>query len=234
MARLEKWAEQAIRVVDEGGGGTSRIRLLTEDGSTWQTWEAPFSSVGDWCAEAEALLSELQDDFAGDTPVLFVAENSSGTVRSQCPRRVIGRQKKNGPAGAFTGGGSGGAAASLQAMYDAQARTTEKILQSANVQLEVLTRTVETQGRAHGETLEYIRAMRENDALKKVEETNQTQEILGQLMEQAPLLFELLKQKKNKGSPVASAAVEAVKEAVVESVTNGVGSAARNLLTPES
>ena len=34
MARLHKWAEGAIKVIDEKGDGTARIRLVTADVAT--------------------------------------------------------------------------------------------------------------------------------------------------------------------------------------------------------
>lgn len=229
MARLNKWAEQAIKVIDERGDGTARIRLVSSDGSTWQTWEAPFPEPEEWCQLAESLCAELSDDFAGEVELMFVAESSSGTIRSQCPRRIMGKQRK-GSLGAF----GTGQAAPLQAMYEAQARTVERTLQSANVQLEVLTRTVESQSKANAELLDYIRASNEHQALKRIEETDQTQQVLGQLMEQAPLLIELLKNR-GKKSPVSDAVKDSIagaaRDAVATAASNGARQVVEGVLT---
>lgn len=227
MARLNKWAEQAIKVIDDRGDGTSRIRLVSSDGSTWQTWNAPFAEPDDWCAEAEALCSELSDDFAGEVELMFVAESSSGTIRSQLPRRISGKQRK-GAMGAF----GSGQAAPLQAMYEAQARTVERTLQSANVQLEVLTRTVESQSKANAELLDYIRAQNEHAALKRIEETDQTQQVLGQLMEQAPLLLELLKSRAvpKKAPAVSGQLKDSIADAARDAVATAAGNGARHVV----
>lgn len=238
MARLQNWAENSIRTVDEKGDGTARIRLVSSDGSTWQTWDAPFPKPEDWVADAEALCSELAEDFAGEVQCAFIAESASGTVRSQCLRKISGKQRK-GP----NGTGFGGQGAPLQAMYEAQARTVERTLQSANVQLEVLTRTVESQAKANSELLDFIRVRNEHDALDRAEQSNDVQAMLGQLMEQAPLLLELaMSKKKNKtaaaggglAQKVQAAVSETVKTAAVDAATNGAQQVAAAVLpTPK-
>lgn len=225
MARLQNWAENSIRVVDEKGDGTARIRLVSQDGSCWQTWDAPFPKPEDWVADAEALCAELAEDFSGEVHCMFIAESASGTVRSQCPRKIAGKQRKG--ANGTTFGQQG---APLQAMYEAQARTVERTLQSANVQLEVLTRTVESQAKANSELLDFIRVRNEHDALDRAEQSSDVQQMLGQLLEQAPLLLELAMAKK-KGKTAAAggglaqkvqaAVSETVKTAAVDAATNG-------------
>lgn len=235
MARLQNWAENSIRTIDEKGDGTARIRLVSADGSTWQTWDAPFPSPEDWVADAEALCSELAEDFSGEVLCMFIAESSSGTVRSQCPRKIAGKQRKVGANG--TAFGQQGAP--LQAMYEAQARTVERTLQSANVQLEVLTRTVESQAKANSELLDFIRIRNEHDALDRAEGESEVKQMLGQLFEQAPLLLELVAANKKRKAPspganlaqkVTDAVSDTVKTAAVEAAANGASQAVQAVL----
>lgn len=224
--RIEKWAEQAIRVVDGGGESTARIRLVSADGSTWQTWDSPFDSPKEWADEAEALCSELAQDFTGETACVFLAESMSGTVRAQLPRVIAGKRK------AVTGGfGANPGAMPLHDMYAAQAKTAEKTLQSANVQLEVLTRTVEAQGKANAELLDYIRVAREHEALRARAETEDAtqQQLMGQLVEHAPLILELLKSRRNKS--VGEAVTGAVKQAAADVAKNGAAKVVDAVLT---
>ena len=231
VSRLTNWAEQALKVVDDSGECTQRVRLITADGSCWQTWSAPFEGADQWAEQAEALLSELAQDWSGETECMFVAENASGVVRTQLPRVVNGRRKKG-------AGGFGGQGAPLQQMYEAQAKTVERTLSSANVQLEVLTRTVERQAKANAELLDYIRAQNEQKALA-VEEEGEVKKAVGQLLEQAPLLLEMMmaskKAAKNKKQSAAAAAAEqvgeTVKQVAVDAATNGAKAVAENLLS---
>jgi hypothetical protein len=227
MARLEAWAENTLKVVDEKGDSTARVRLLTSDGSCWQTWDAPFGDVDEWCQKAETLISELVEEFSGEVQFVFCAESASGTVRGQLPRRAQGRRQAAKGVGGALFGGAGTPAGALQAMYDAQAKTVEKTLQSANVQLEVLTRTVETQARAHAELLDYVRTKHETEAMEQ-QASSKVQEMLGQMFEQAPLLFELLKAKSEGKKLAKSTVAEAVKENVGAVLTEAAVTATTN------
>ena len=227
MARLEVWAENAIKVVDEQGDGTARIRLLTTDGNCWATWERPFGDVEEWVQKADTVCNELAEEFAGEVQFMFVAESSSGTVRAQLPRRTMGRRPKSAGSGSTLMGDNSPAGA-LQKMYDAQAKTVEKTLQSANVQLEVLTRTVETQAKAHAELLEYIRQRNEVEAMEQ-KSSQQVTELVGNFAEQLPLLLEFLKMRKeSKTAGAVGAVVEQVKASVTDAVADAAASAASN------
>lgn len=236
--RLTSWAEGALKVVDESGESTSRVRLVAHDGAVWQTWNAPFDSAEEWADSARALLLELGEEITGQQEVRFVAETSVGVVRSQMSRTISGRKQRAGTGG--FGGAPANGTSGMQQMFDAQAKTTDKVLQSANVQIDVLTRTVEAQAKTNAELLQFIGTMNERDALAKEASTNQTQEVLGQLMEQAPIFLQLLAQKKSGKSatpsvkPVA-AAVENLKtsvtEAAVGAVANGAADVVTNVLT---
>lgn len=194
---------------------------MSPDGSVWQTWDAPFGDVEAWLQSAESLLNDLGDEMSGEIQLVFVAEGRAGTQRSQLPKRLNGRKRQSAGAGVF----GGGATAPLQAMYDAQAKTVERTLQTANVQLEVLTRTVETQARANGELLEYIRAANEQSALAasvSQQVSSKISDALGELMQSAPLLIELLVAKQKGKQVPASSVKESLVSAATDAVADGV------------
>lgn len=229
---LANWAETTLKVVDQGGDCVHRVRLLSTDGTVWQTWDAPFNDVAEWLQSAESLLQDLGDEFSGEVQLVFVAESRAGTQRSQFLKRVNGRKRPAAGGGTF---GLGAQAAPLQAMYDAQAKTVERTLQSANVQLEVLTRTVEAQAKANGELLEYIRVAQERDALNANSQvTAKINDAVGELLTAAPALLELVLASRKTAKPVAAAA-SAVKTAItdtaIEAATEAIATGAKAVLT---
>jgi len=134
---LTRWAERALREVSEEGDCVERIRLLSTDGAAWETWTRPFSQPEQWVEDAERVVNDLVQDWpAVDIQLLFVAENRAGLVVSQCTKRTRGRQK--GAQNGVFGGPSNALAESMAS----QARTTERILATANTQLDVLQATI--------------------------------------------------------------------------------------------
>lgn len=216
-ASIAKWAEQVLRDIDEGGGATACIRAVNRsDGSTLFTWDAPFGSVDDWIQGAESWMSEIGQEWSGDLNLSFVAEDGNGTVRAELPKLIKGKQRR----------ADGGAASAQAAMMEAQAKTTERILQSANVQIEVLTRTVKTQSESNAELLSYIQAMHEKQAMDN-QEQGEAAKMLGQLAELAPLFVDGMKAKK---ASQAAQVTAAVKEAATEAAANGAASVVKTAL----
>ena len=184
---LAAWARRVLKEVDGDGGVTARIRLVTGDGSMWEGWEPPFPSPEDWVQEADALVAELSAEWPPKkVQVMFVAEDATGAIRSQCPKTVIG--KNRGAADMF-----GSESRALSASMEAQAQTTERLLASSNVQIGILTKTVETLGeQVHG-LLEYICQREENEALKRSQTGNgELGELFKNAMESVPVLVTML------------------------------------------
>lgn len=188
---LAAWATRQIRDVDTDGGQTHRIRLTSSEGMAWEVWERPFPEPKDWVAEADALLGELAAEWpARRIQVMFVAEDASGGVRAQCPKTITG---KNRAASDMLGPESRALAISMEA----QATTTERLLQSSNTQIGILTKTVETLGEQVHTLLEYITQKAENDALRAGETGSpELSKFLAEAMQQLPSFITMLDEAK--------------------------------------
>lgn len=227
-------------VVDERGGACARVRLLDENNTTWQTWDAPFGDLEDWVTQAEALVSELSEEFTGPCALVFQCETDSGQIRAQLPRTVQGKARRAAKTGSYFGQ-QANAMAPLQQQYESQAKLVDKLMASANVQIEVLTRTVEQQGQRHSELLEYVRVAAETLALQKQEErSSRTEELMGQALEQLPAVLELLKSAKIKkpaaaaATATASAAANGAAKALQTAAAETAGQAITKALTPSN
>lgn len=187
--RLETWAERQFRVVDQDGDRAERVRLIAADGGgTWQVWERDeLEDVHQWAAEAEAYLAELAEEWPPKPiQVLFVAETKSGTERSQLPRTVRGKNKS-----ASDGIMRSESKAVADAM-DSVSRTMRHILESANVQIGVLTKTVQDQAEQTHSLLEFIREVNTQQALQAEQAHNAINELLGSAKEYLPAVMGLV------------------------------------------
>lgn len=150
---LLPWAER-VMAVSESGETAEKIRLQTTDGQTWETWTGPFRSAQAWCAECEQVLFGLMDDWpATDIQIMIVAENREGHIIAQTTKRVKGRQKG---ANANMFGGPGKA---LADSMDAQARTMDRILKTAEGQLTILTTALEAAQQQNLTLIEQMKMM---------------------------------------------------------------------------
>jgi hypothetical protein len=183
MADLKKWAEKQFAIVDQSGACTSCIKLITEDGQCWDTWEPPWPTPAEWAEVASTLLGELMLQWpARPIRVTFVAVDKDGQIRSQLPMHVQGKQK----------GGSmslGGESQALAASMDAQAATMQRILTTAGSHVEALGKTVSAQNEALADAYGYIKAMRERDALNEGDPT--TQQLKEQLTNHLPRILDI-------------------------------------------
>lgn len=150
---LAVWADRVLREVSQSGVTVERIRLTSVDGSTWETWYAPFPAPDEWVREAESVLTELLDDWPSqDIQLIFIAEDKPGVILSQCTKRVKGRQK--GAQSPFGGPGK-----ALADSMDAQARTMDRILATATGQIDMLSKTLELTQNQNVQLLETMKAM---------------------------------------------------------------------------
>lgn len=222
---LTRFAERCWREVDQEGTCVERVRIISADGTVWCTWfRDQVKDADSWLEEAEAMLTELGEGWASGAEVLvqFVAESAKGEVLQTLQKPIAGRGRKGtGGAGSFNGQHS-----ALASSMDAQAKTMDRILGSANVQIEVLTKTVATQGQQVSDLLNYIVATREKEALEKEASTDLTKELLGTVSKELPAVLEVLRQATARGKSNHAAKAAAAAVAASPAPVNGSGSAA--------
>lgn len=205
--RLNVWAEQQLRHVDEDGSKAVRIRLVSVDSpSTWNTWEvADMTDPSAWADEAEAYLRDLAEELPPkNIQFLFLAVDASGEERSQFPRTVKGRSRvatdsvlRNEPK-------------ALAESMEAQARTMRAILESANVQIAVLTKTVSSQAEQTHSLLEFITELNTRTALEAKQSNDAMAELLAGAKEYAPAIINLIAERMLKPSGHSAAKVVAI------------------------
>jgi hypothetical protein len=190
--KLAAWAERQFRELDQDGERTERIRLISADGGgVWQVWERKeLQNPDDWAAEAESYLSELADEWpTKPVQVIFIAETAKGNERSQLPRTVRGKNRH-----ASDSVMRGEPKAIADAM-DSVSRTMGKVLESANVQIEVLTKTVRDQAEQTHALLEFIREMNTEQALAAQQNQTAITELMSGAKEYIPTVLNLLAEK---------------------------------------
>lgn len=214
--KLATWAEHQFRDVDEDGTCTARVRLISADGNaTWQTWEkTELAEPTRWADEAEAYLHELADEMPPKpVQMLFIAEDAKGNERAQCPRTIKGRNRT-----ASNSVLRSEPKAIAEAM-DQTARTMGRVLESANAQIDVLTKTVRDQAEQTHSLLEFIREMNTQQALSAQESRDAMTELLSGAKEYVPTILNLLAERvlapsaKKVGKPsLAAVAAKSLKE----------------------
>jgi hypothetical protein len=225
MSRLEGWAEKTLRLV-EHGESVARVVLASSDGTIWHTWQAPFAEPEQWATEAETTIAELAAEFAGEIAFVISAQTERGATLSQLPQHVNGRRSK-----ASTGGGAmmGGSTQPVNQIFDAGARTLERVLSTANVQLEVLQRTVQQQAQSNAELLEYIRLSNQERALEKpadAESKELVDHTIKQALEQLPALISLILSRPTNG---VAGVGQAIEKAAVDTATHAATAVVQNV-----
>lgn len=235
---LEKWAARQLRVVEEDGTVTARIRLVcVTDGSQLEVWEGEElqQPAADWTAQALSLLTEMQEDWpTKPISLLFIAEDKNGSQRSSCPLVRHGKNRDASP-DLMKGRDIKAITDSMEAI----AKTNDRVLATANGQLDRMNTALQTMTEHHMSTLEFVREKLQHEALTVAQQTQTTDKVM-QLIEQfGPMLAEVLqaKMKTPAGKMVAGAAVNAAAKAVAKpapaAATNGHSAAAIPVTEPE-
>lgn len=204
MSKLKTWAERMIREVDEEAGTlTSRITLTTTDGGQcWDTWEAPIE-LERFLVEAEQIKSQLATEFPKRrVQIMWTAIDANANIRGQLPDHILGQ---NANAADITAGGP----RALVESMDAQARTMDRILKSAETQCVSLTKSLETTTTALNAMFELQTAKMEAEIVKKEAEASTEKVIAEQVKNAAPMVMELLMhliQNAKPNSPIAQVA----------------------------
>jgi len=196
--KLAAWAEHQFREVDQDGNCAVRVRLVSADGNaTWQVWERDELNDKDaWATEAETYLRELAEELPQKSvQMLFIAEDKDGNERAQFPRTIKGRNRS------ATDSVFRSEPKAIAEAMDQTARTMGRILESANVQIEVLTKTVRDQAEQTHGLLEFIRELNTSQALAARESSDSMAELLAGAKEYVPAILNLLAERMLKPGP---------------------------------
>jgi hypothetical protein len=182
------WAERTLKTVEENGHAIARVKLMSVEGNAWETWEAPFPAPADFVRELETVTAALAEEWPKKKiQVLLVAEDTGGTVHSQCPYSVWGKNQSAHGA-LFSNDGSRALAEGM----DQIVRTQERVLASANTQLRIQQEFAEKLMQQNHELLDYIRVSKEREALEAAQ-NNQVTNMLGDAFkEHLPLLLDVV------------------------------------------
>ena len=150
MSSLLTWAERVIGIVEQDGNRAVRIRLTCE-GQQWETWELEKGHLkpGEWVQEAETLMDALAEELSVRRhSLIYTAEEKEGTVFSQFPKSITGRNKQAAELGANQG-------------VKAVAEGVASVVQTADKVLEIARRMMETQQKGIEDRDEEIRQLHE-------------------------------------------------------------------------
>lgn len=187
---LQRWAERQIGVVEQDGSGTVRIRLIcTNDGSQLETWEGEkLKDAAEWVESVNTLIDEYREEWpVKPIQLLFLAEDKNGHLRSQCPKSVTGRNQD-----ASVDLHKSRDVESVSRALEANVRTMDRILSSANAQLDRTTESYKVLAESHADTLKFLHSKLENEALTIREEQSMQSELLGMIKENAPGLLKMI------------------------------------------
>lgn len=179
---LQWWAERVLGVVEETGTHAVRIRLAAE-GQQWEVWDVtPGLTAEEWTKQAETLLSALAEEFpVKRVSLVFTAEDNNGTVFSQFPKSVHGKNKNAAELGA-----NGGAKALSDALSSV-ALTMDKVLEMSRRMHDTQQKVIEDRDDEIRQLHELLRAIRTVE-LETEEQGNKVGEVmLDQLKELSPL-----------------------------------------------
>lgn len=207
--KLSAWAEHQFRDVDQDGVHAVRVRLVSADGNaTWQVWERDeLSDPVAWADEAETYLRELGEELPQkQVQMLFIAEDREGNERAQFPRTIKGRNR------AATDAVFRSEPKAIAEAMDQTAKTMGRILESANVQIEVLTKTVRDQAEQTYGLLEFIRELNTQQALSAQESRDAMAELISGAKEYVPTVLSLLTERmlRKPNGKIASSAAKVV------------------------
>lgn len=215
---FRQWAERTLRTA-EGGESLVRQVQLTTEGQTWQTWDAPFilDSLVD---EAATMIAQLVEE----SPVrrctaTFIATGADGSVRGSLPVSYMGKNKQ---AGELSMGATAQASKSFAESMETLVRVVNVVLKSAEVQVQSLTRTCESQATQLHEMHEYNRLRAELELVNAADNKPDASEaLIGQVKENLPLVFEAIKVSlAEKAEKIAAEAVKRAANGAAPTTTN--------------
>jgi hypothetical protein len=206
---VDEWANRVLAVT-QGEAYVTKVVLQDTAGGVWSTWTEPFA-IDRWLADVQEYLDGMIQDLPPqDVQLLFIAYGKDNTQVSQCTKVVRGRMKNANPA--LLGGPGRAMADGMQAL----AVTMEKVLQTANQQLDTTSKALATQ---HDLNAALMQALQFERMQALQQQPKVSPEILQQGMEMIPKLLELIFVD-GRRAPGAANAVGSVAESVTDAVKN--------------
>lgn len=180
--------------VDQSGQIMQRV-TFSYAGSNWHVWERPHGGLWpeaeDWQSEVDTMCAELSEQWPTKLHACFmIAENKNGTVISQCPFSIQGKNKA-----ANSVGQDSGMKMHLDTMQVLQS-TWEKTLNVVNGQLETQAKQMQQWGNQVVELMKYVREAEEYRATEARRTLAETKEpppdpLKEQLVEAMPMILEI-------------------------------------------
>jgi hypothetical protein len=218
-AQLLEWAKRNLVPAAEGEPlATKQVQLSTEN-QTWDTWTVPVPDLDQWVQQANALVTTL----TAEMPVryinfVFTALTAEGTTRSTHQIRVMGTNKA---AGELSQSANAQASKAFAEAMTLITNVVSSTLKSAQIQLDSLTKTLESQAEQLHDLHEYNRALKEQEVLAETKTAGDPMAAISEQIRQAgPVLMSalemMLEERKTSLAKLASGAAQAV-----NTTTNG-------------
>jgi hypothetical protein len=189
--------------------------VLTAEGTTLETWSAPFADSETFVLEAQAVIAEFAEDFPKRRiPLLFTASNAAGELKTQCPSSVMG---KNVNTDALLGGGSSAPKAFADGMAGISA-VMNSVLKAAKDMIDTQQAIIKSKDEQIHAFAEYFRVKQEVEATEAKTSSDTNTYLMDQLKTVLPLGLQaaevfIEERKQSLGKAVAKAAVNAVSPA---------------------
>lgn len=215
---LRRWAEKVIKEQGADAPGHATEITLTSEGARWQTWAVSGLVLDDFVADADIVCDGIADECPiKRVALMFSAEDATGGVRTQHPTSVQGKNKN---ADALAGSGSNTAKSFAEAM-EGMCRVMVAVAKSQEIQVNSLTKTLESQATQIHEMIEYQRAKQELELTEKQGDSEISQTVIAQVKEILPMLPVALELwQKEKATDLAARAAKVV----INATTNGASS----------
>ena len=198
--------EQWIPRILSAPPGPKMIQF-SADGTVWETWTPPYDPDA-LLTTIKAVISSVADESPKRRiPLLFTAFAEDGTIWSQCPSSVMGR---NAQADAIAGSGGGAAKAFSEAMTG-QASLMNTMLKAAENLVVYVTKVNESLTEQVCDLRDYQKAKQDLELLEQGANSGMSEFVMQQLKDASPLALE-----------AASLFLESHKKSIAERSANAV------------
>lgn len=219
---LRDWAQRLL--AEEDQTKLPATIQLTAEGVIWETWSPPYAVAEVFVAEAEAVIAAFAEECPKRRiPLLFAAVMPDGSVKSQCPSSVNG---KNTQADALVGAGHNTAQSFAAAMQGLSA-VQVSILKAAKDMIDTQQAVIKQKDEQIHAFAEYFRVKQEVEATESAQSSSMNDYLLGQLKELMPHALEawqISQAERRKALDAASAVKSTVAAATAPNTSNGVTS----------